>query len=208
MSQNAHGTRTIGTPRQYPGSQETRVKLLAAAERLLVERGITGLSVRKVGDAAGLNPTLVTYHFGGFGAMMEELCQLNMQPILEEWRKVDAETELDAILTAWLTPMLMPSAFSTGGRALVVLDEIGTHGEGELRQLVLDEMRGFAITLHDLLTPMLPHLDEWQLRARLRFISGAVLGPPPRSHGAPELPDGRALDAMEFLLPFARAALS
>ena len=182
--------------------------MLAAAEKLLVERGITGLSVRKVGEAAGLNPTLVTYHFGGFGAMMEELCQLNMQPILDEWQKVEAETGLDAILTAWLVPMLMPSAFSTGGRALVVLDEIGTHGEGDLRQRVLDHMRGFSIILHRKLAPICPHLDETHLRARLRFISGAMLGPPPRSHGAPALPDGRGLDRLEFLLPFARAALS
>ena len=47
-----------------------------------------------------------------------------------------------------------------------------------------------------------------ELRARLRFISGAALGPPPRTHGAPQLPDGKALDDPDFLLAFAKAALA
>jgi hypothetical protein len=36
----------------------TRTALLAAAEAMLVEQGVNALSVRRVGEAAGLNPTL------------------------------------------------------------------------------------------------------------------------------------------------------
>ena len=115
---------------------------------------------------------------------------------------------LTPILRGWLQPMLHPSAFTDGGRALVVLDEIGAHGEGEIRAHVLREMEGFARKLHALLAPHLPHLDDDELRARLRFVSGAVLGPPPRSHGAPRFASGKGADDIEYLLRFATAALT
>lgn len=187
---------------------DTRTRLLAAAEHLLVARGITGVSVRKVGEEAGVNATLVTYHFGSIAGLLEELCRCNMEPILADWSLVPADGDLPAILRAWLLPMLRPSAFTDGGRALVVLDEIAAHGEGEIRAKVLREMEGFAHALRLILAPHLPHLEDDELRARLRFISGAVLGPPPRSHGAPRFASGRGADDIEYLLRFAQAALT
>ena len=186
---------------------DTRTRLLAAAEHLLVTRGITGVSVRKVGEAAGVNPTLVTYHFGSIGGLLEELAHANMDPILADWQLVDSASGFDAMLHAWLAPMLRAAAFTPDGRALVVLDEIGAHGEGAIRTLVLQEMEGFAHHLRARLAPHLPGLADDELRARLRFISGAVLGPPPRSHGAPRLASGMAADDLGYLLRFARAAL-
>lgn len=185
----------------------TRTKLLAAAEAILVARGITGLSVRKVGEEAGVNPTLVTYHFGSIGNLLDELCRLNMEPVLAGWADLPQTADPEAVLRTWLEPMLRPAAFTPGGRALVVLDEIAAHGEGELRARVLAEMEAHSRRLRVALAPHCPGLDEDALRARLRFISGAVIGPPPRSHGAPVLTDGRKLDDLSFLLPFARAAL-
>lgn len=185
----------------------TRTKLLAAAEAILVASGITGLSVRKVGDEAGVNPTLVTYHFGSIGNLLDELCRLNIEPVLAGWAMLEYASNPDDILRIWLEPMLRPAAFTPGGRALVVLDEIAAHGEGDLRARVLIEMDANGRRLRAALLPHCNGLDEEELRARLRFISGAVIGPPPRSHGAPVLADGRKLDDLSFLLPFARAAL-
>jgi AcrR family transcriptional regulator len=188
---------------------DTRTRLLAAAEHLLVARGITGVSVRKVGEEAGVNATLVTYHFGSITGLLEELCRCNMEPILADWARIAAEgNDLPTILRGWLQPMLRPSAFTDGGRALVVLDEIGAHGEGEIRAHVLREMEGFARRLPPLLAPHLPPMDADEMRARLRFISGAVLGPPPRSHGAPRFASGKGADDIEYLLRFATAALT
>lgn len=187
---------------------DTRTRLLAAAEHLLVARGITGVSVRKVGEEAGVNATLVTYHFGSITGLLEELCRCNMDPILADWATVAGDADLSAILRGWLEPMLRPSAFTDGGRALVVLDEIGAHGEGEIRANVLREMEGFARKLRPMLAPHVPHFDDDELRARLRFISGAVLGPPPRSHGAPRFASGKGADDIEYLVRFAQAALT
>lgn len=185
----------------------TRIRLLAAAERILVEQGVNALSVRRIGDRAGLNPTLVTYHFKSILKLLDELCSLNLDPILAEWRKIDPERmagrTLDELLHAWLEPMLHPAAFTPGGRALIVLDEIASHGEPALQAKVLGAMDEFVPRLLATMAPLVPQLPEDALRARLRFISAAVLGPPPRIHSG-----GSGLDELGYLVPFARAALT
>ncbi|MEL1251314.1 TetR/AcrR family transcriptional regulator [Aurantiacibacter gilvus] len=186
----------------------TSERLLAAAEQILVERGVTGLSVRKVGDQAGVNPTLVTYHFKTIENLLAELARRNLAPIFARWDIIQPGMPLDEALSLWLVPMGTPAHFTPGGRALVVLDELAAHAEGAPRKLVLKALATFVVRLRETLHPHFPHLDEGELRARLRFISGAALGPPPRTHGAPALPDGRALDDPVFLLAFARAALA
>src|SRR5690606_7336781 len=95
------------------------------------------------------------------------------------------ERDLDEVLRLWLAPMLHPAAFTPTGRALAVLDEIAAHGELGLRTRVLGEMEAFSVRLRAVLAPLLPGLSEHELRARLRFIAGAVLGPPPRTYSAP-----------------------
>lgn len=192
--------------------QSTRTRLLAAAERILVERGVNALSVRKIGEAAGLNPTLVTYHFGSLVALLDELCSTNLDPLLAEWSRIgaddDAPEPLDEVLKAWLVPMLRPAAFTPEGRALTVLDELAAHGEPALQARVLSAMEAFAARLRAVLAPLLPGLSETELRARLRFISGAALGPPPRVHRVSTAGGSMSLGDITYLLPFARAALS
>lgn len=191
------------------GADSTRGRLLAAAEKILVEQGVNALSVRRVGDAAGLNPTLVTYHFKGILNLLDELATLNLQPMLADWAVIQPGAASDArtVLNQWLQPMLRPSAFTPGGRALSVLDEVAAHGESALRDRVIGVMGDFSLRLRQTLAPFLPHLSDGELRARVRFISGSALGPPPRSYTvAPREGDWR-LDDMHYLLPFACAAL-
>ena len=189
----------------------TRWCLMAAAEGILVQHGVNALSVRKIGDAAGLNPTLVTYHFGSLHGLLDALCTSNLEPILAAWSQIGtaegANWTLDDVLHAWLTPMLHPAKFTSGGRALVVLDELAAHGDAALKSRVLSAMEAFALRLREVVGPLIPHLTHDQLRARLRFISGAVLGPPPRIRAAPLDNGCTPLDALAYLLPFARAAL-
>lgn len=189
----------------------TRTKLLAAAEKILVEQGVNSLSVRKIGDAAGLNPTLVTYHFKSIFNLLDALCTLNLDPIMDGWRSIGAAGRADApleeLLRQWIAPMFSPAAFTAGGRALIVLDELVAHGEPELRDKVLESMRGFSMRLQDVLAPLVPHLDQDELRARVRFISGAALGPPPRTYRDDYGVSGKAGEDVERMLRFAVAAL-
>ena len=44
--------------------------LLDVAERLLAERGLDGVSLRRINTEAGLNPAAIHYHFGSKSALI------------------------------------------------------------------------------------------------------------------------------------------
>ncbi len=56
-------------------SQDQDQALLAAGAALYPELGCAGLSVRRVADAAGVNPAMVHYHFGSKDAFLRALLQ-------------------------------------------------------------------------------------------------------------------------------------
>jgi AcrR family transcriptional regulator len=191
-------------------NEDTATRLLQAAERILIEQGVHALTVRRVGTVSGLNPTLVTYHFGGVSHLLAELCRRNLEPMLQAWGKLGGATaagSLDGIMRIWLAPLLGPAAFTPGGRALVVLDEIAAHGDAEMRGRLFRTMVDISSRVHAALTPLLPHLDAGELRARLRFVAGAALGPPPRARITDVSPAEGPGDGLHYLCAFAEAAL-
>jgi AcrR family transcriptional regulator len=195
-------------------SKETRTLLLEAAERILIDQGVHALTVRRVGAVSGLNATLVTYHFGTMSKLLEELCRLNLEPITTDWvgledrvaTVADAQ-KLETILRLWLQPLTLPAAFTHDGRALMVLDEIAAHGEAELSEALLHAMIEVGGRVQALLAPLLPALDARGLRARLRFIAGATLGPPPRTRSPDPVDGSEPMDGINYLIAFARASL-
>jgi AcrR family transcriptional regulator len=192
--------------------EDTRTRLLKAAENILIREGAHALTVRRVGAVSGLNPTLVTYHCGSVGGLLSELCRLNLEPIMAGWSVLGGEQAspfgLGDTLRIWLGPLLQPAAFTPGGRALVVLDEIAAHGNSELSRQLLEAMVTVSGRVHAALRPLTPHLDPRELRARLRFIAGAALGPPPRVRTAEKNSGEEPLDSLRYLCAFAEAALS
>lgn len=56
-------------------SQDQDQALLAAGAALYPELGCAGLSVRRVAEAAGVNPAMVHYHFGSKDAFLRALLQ-------------------------------------------------------------------------------------------------------------------------------------
>lgn len=194
-----------------PQSTDTRTKLLAAAERILMEQGLTGVSVRKVGEAAGVNPALVAYHFHGIDGLLEQLCHHNLAAITHDWSVVDPAAtppqDLDTVLSAWIEPMQKPAVFTGSGRTIDVLDEIVAHGSQQLRDSLLQELYRFTEILDAVLAPYCPKLGTEERRIRMRFIAGAVLGPPPRGFVRRSENNNLPIDHISYLLPFARAAL-
>lgn len=187
-----------------PRSDTTRQQLLEAAERILLTQGVQALTVRNVGAVSGLNSTLVTYHFGTINGLLRELALCNMTPMTDHWRDLSTSPkDIRSLLTCWLTPLTFGAAFNPDGRALIVLDEIAAHGSDGLSEEVLEAMIKINERVREALAPLVPHLDGATLQARLRFIAGAALGPPPR---VPEADITNRMDLAK-LLDFAEAAL-
>ncbi len=55
--------------------QDTRIRLLDAATPLFAQKGLGGVSIRQLADAAAVNSALISYYFGGkeglYGAVLE-----------------------------------------------------------------------------------------------------------------------------------------
>jgi len=195
-------------------SEGTSGRLLQAAEQILIDEGVNALTIRRIGAVSGLNPALTTYHFGTVANLLAELCRLNLDPITEDWRALEIPRgqqamDLDELLRIWLTPLTRPAAFNPHGRALVVLDEIASHGDAMISEKLLKAMVATATRVRKLLQPHVPELGPTELRARLRFISAAALGPPPRNISRQQRADmTERLNSLSYLIAFARASLT
>src|ERR1700691_62689 len=70
---------------------ETKTALLAAAKRLVLERGYAGTSVRELAAVAGTNLGAVTYHSGS----RENLLNEAMLEFFQEWAGRSAQVDVD-----------------------------------------------------------------------------------------------------------------
>lgn len=191
---------------------DTKTRLLEAAEKILIEEGVHALTVRRIGAVSGLTSTLITYHFGALSGLLSELCRLNLEPMIAEWQAIDAPgtgpRTLRRTLRAWLGPLTRPAAFTPGGRSLIVFDEIASHGDATLKGELLAVMIDVSNRVQSSVQEMLPHLPPHELRARMRFIAASALGPPPRFRGADIQASPRPIDSLQYLVLFAEAALT
>lgn len=76
----------------------TRQRIIAAARRLYLDRGIDAVSLRDVADEAGVTYGLIHHHFGGQGSLIAAVMS-------------DAVAEFRAAITASDDPQQMLTAF-------------------------------------------------------------------------------------------------
>lgn len=57
---------------QRPGAEETRARILKAAQHVFATKGYTQAGVRDITASAGVNPSLVSRYFGSKEALFEE----------------------------------------------------------------------------------------------------------------------------------------
>lgn len=94
-------------------AEDTRDRILNAAERLFAKRGINPTSMRALTAAAEVNLAAVHYHFGSKEALLDAVVErralpLNAARILElerhEHERGDAGPEVESIFRAFLLP--------------------------------------------------------------------------------------------------------
>ena len=68
-----------------------RAEILAAAERIFVEHGYEGATIRKIADEVGLSSTALYMHFAEKGEILHEICRQAFAALLELTREVEAE---------------------------------------------------------------------------------------------------------------------
>ena len=180
---------TVPAPDAKVRPEGARMRLLRAAEWLIVHKGVHALTIRLVAAKAEANTALIGYHFGGADGLLAELARLNAEPILADQRRrlsealaADGRPEaLDLLIEALLRPLWREAALNPGERALVVVDEITSRAEPALREEVWSWFAHTVGPIAEALGRRLPHLDPETVMWRVRFLSAAALDLPPRS---------------------------
>ncbi|HVA79456.1 MAG TPA: TetR/AcrR family transcriptional regulator, partial [Candidatus Binataceae bacterium] len=104
-------------------------RLMTAAERLFGERGIDGVSLRQINQAAGCaNVAAIHYHFGSKEALVTALIERRMKGIntrrmamLDEIEKTAGVDDLHGLIEAVVWPLAEQLNDSSGGNHYVQL---------------------------------------------------------------------------------------
>ena len=128
--------------RSNEAGQETRDRLLDAAERLFAKRGLDAVSVRDITESAGANTAAIHYHFGSKHDLMAAILArradqigIRRQELLDGLER-RSDIELRDVVEALVQPTAELVADGGGGQHYVaLLAALGDHPE--LVQLVI-----------------------------------------------------------------------
>lgn len=109
-------------------TEDTKTRLIEAAERLFGERGIDGVSLRQVAAAAGQrNTAAIHYHFGCKEALIDGIFERRMAAIdaqrlarLDELTAGERAPDLREVLAAAAWPLAEHILAGAGGRAYIL----------------------------------------------------------------------------------------
>ena len=101
-------TRPARSARKPKGEGHARrAEILAAAERIFVEHGYEGATIRKIADEVGLSSTALYMHFPDKGAILQEICKGAFEQLLKANQAIlteplSAEARLRRMMDAYV----------------------------------------------------------------------------------------------------------
>jgi AcrR family transcriptional regulator len=165
----------------------TRRRILEAAERLFLEHGFDGTSLRMLTGTAGVNLAAVNYHFGGKEDLFRAMLAARLDPLnrgrialLAEYegaaagRPVACEQLLNALFVPTLR--LAREAKQDGARTdfLRLLGRAYVDPSPVLRRFLSERYASMAARFKDAFARTLPDLPKRELSWRLHFMMGAL----------------------------------
>lgn len=115
MSINQSGKRTSrSAPRRRRSADEAKAEALAAARRLLIERGPYAVTLKAVADELGTSHTNILHHFGTAGELQSELMSTMVHDLADALMGAVAHLRSDTAAPRALVDMVF-DAFEKGG---------------------------------------------------------------------------------------------
>ena len=176
-------------PRRTPAadnlSQDTKSRILDAAESLFTEHGFEATSLRSLTTAAGVNLAAVNYHFGSKEELFQAVLTRRLDPMNQERIDLLARYEREAgarpltcekILSAMLIPALKLSRDEQRGgkNFLRVLGRAYADPAPFIRNFLSAQYAEMIARFKDAFLKALPHLTRKELTWRLHFVMGAL----------------------------------
>jgi AcrR family transcriptional regulator len=167
------------TRAERPGS-ETREQLLAAAERLFAERGFAGVSVRVIASEAGVNWSLVGYHFRSKEGLLAEVYRRHCATLNRERLRLLSEArhtglQLESVIEAFVRPALAEIQGRDGENQFSRLRAMLAAEDAPLfTQLVAENFDRSSRTFVAALRECLPDLPADEVLWRFHFTLGTI----------------------------------
>ncbi|MEX2261314.1 MAG: TetR family transcriptional regulator [Bryobacteraceae bacterium] len=164
--------------------EDTRARILTAAERLFAERGFAGASLRAVIGEAKVNLAAIHYYFGSKEKLLEAVFARRLEPLnrarlqmLEDTRKEagDAPVPLEKILEAFIAPPMRLSRSDAGGRQFLrLLGLMYSEPEAHAPAIIGKNMKEVAAAFLEALARTVPAMPREELLWRIHFVVGAM----------------------------------
>ena len=161
--------------------QDTKERILDAAEELFAERGFNGTSLRAVTSAAGVNLAAVNYHFGSKEALLHAALGRRIAPVNEQRLKwlerlqaqaPDGRAKVRDILESLLAPAMeaIPDRVGRGLAGRIYSEPPDVAGP-LLNELFADVAQHYIAALER----SLPELPVAELAWRFQFVIGVMV---------------------------------
>ncbi len=164
----------------------TRDRILAAAEELFAKTGVPRTSLRAITALARVNLAAVNYHFGSKEGLVEAVYRRRLEPLnkarlrnLDRLERKDGDPSLEAILEAFMLPVVECSSDPAQGGPTVLRLLGQTHAEAEesIQHWFSGDYREVLDRYHAALCRALPEVPPADVRWRLQFLVGALTYP-------------------------------
>jgi AcrR family transcriptional regulator len=206
------------TSAERDAENETREKLVAAAENLFAQHGYQGVSVRAIAAAAGVNWSLLGYYFRGKEGLLFEVYRrhcnaLNAErfELLTAARAERRPPQLEKVIEAFVLPALSVARTQAGGAPFSRLRAVvAAENSKLLDQLVAENFDASSSEFIDALCECLPELSRDEVLWRFHFMLGTIYYSASGPHRIKALSGGRCDPAsvwenVKHLIPFLAA---
>jgi TetR/AcrR family transcriptional regulator len=97
-------------PKNPDAEQDTRQRLVKAATEVFAEKGFAGATVKEISDRAGVNISLISYHFNGkegiFRTCLEDFAHGRLKEAEQVLTLPESKEDLKAKLKIWMQQFL------------------------------------------------------------------------------------------------------
>jgi AcrR family transcriptional regulator len=197
---------------------ETREKLVIAAENLFALHGYQKVTVRAIAAAAGVNWSLLGYYFRGKEGLLFEVYRrhcnaLNAErfQLLKAARAGARPPQLEKVLEAFVLPALSIAETQAGGASFSRLRAVLAAEDSKLLdQLVTENFDSSSGEFIDALCECLPELSRDEVLWRFHFMLGTIYYTASGPHRIKVFSEGRCDPAnvsenLKHLIPFLAA---
>lgn len=164
---------------------DTRERILDAAERLFMEHGYDGTSMRMITSEAAVNLAAVNYHFGSKEVLMQEVFRRRLGWLNEERTRALDALEAEAgggpvkpskiILAFFGAALRMAEQQGEGGRVFLrLMGRTLTEPSAFIKAFLAEENSGVLDRYKAALFKALPGVPKAEIAWRLHFMLGAM----------------------------------